>query len=110
MLVAVSADFDVQELACGLTLHESAIFCRIQPGELRNMAWQAEDKATTAPNVTALSDHFNRVGIALTCVHVQDMDTRCDLPKASEICIDCSANIGGRQKDFDVEWQCFMLK
>ncbi len=44
-----------------LTVIEQELFSLITPREFLNQAWQKEDKATLAPNVTRMINRFNHV-------------------------------------------------
>ncbi|RDW86901.1 Ras-GEF domain-containing protein [Aspergillus mulundensis] len=52
---------DARELARQLTLMESCIFGKVQPGELLHKNWQRKESLTLAPNVRALIQFFNQL-------------------------------------------------
>jgi len=54
-------DFDETEIARQLSLLEMDIFKQIRPEELLGQAWTKEDKEIRAPNIMALTRHFNTV-------------------------------------------------
>jgi hypothetical protein len=55
-------DIGPQELACQLTVRDSALYCSIQPWEcVTPSAWKS-----TETNISLLVKHFNRIGLLLT--------------------------------------------
>ena len=49
----------VRELAEQLAVQESHLLKRVQPGELQGLPFAKKEKATLAPNVVGLINHFN---------------------------------------------------
>lgn len=54
-------DMDPTEVARQLTLYEHYLFRQIHPKECLNKCWLKTEKSDKAPNITAMSNHFNKI-------------------------------------------------
>jgi len=65
-----------EEIARQMCLMDHEIFASIRPHEFLGQSWKRKDKATRAPNILRIIDHFNKICCWSQIMILREMDLR----------------------------------